>query len=168
MKLIREIFLFKGMNANDGALHFFALVANPQQSDVNMSNPLDGVISIDEGLEDIIETVVVLLWVDGLPPQIEMIIKPRVKAYLTLSFLSSPNRCNSFPSNTASLTPCFMSSSAFRLRALNFLGSSSKITRGSSADASGTLSSMLVIRYWDFADWLPREWPFMNVRGKRG
>ena len=49
------------MNANDGALHFFALVANPQQSDVNMSNPLDGVISIDEGLEDIIETVVVLL-----------------------------------------------------------------------------------------------------------
>ena len=68
------------MNANDGALHFFALAANPQQSDVNMSNPLDGVISIDEGLEDFIGTVVVLLWVDGLPPHIEMSIEPKVKA----------------------------------------------------------------------------------------
>ena len=37
------------------------VAANPQQSDVNMSNPLDGAISIDEGLEDIIGTVVVLL-----------------------------------------------------------------------------------------------------------
>jgi len=49
--------------------------ADPRQSDVDMSKPSDGAISIDEGL-DIVGTVVVSLRVNALPPQIVMRIKP--------------------------------------------------------------------------------------------